>query len=104
MNVVMIQDPTFIQEDLRMQVLELLGTFIATREANIRYIGLDLLAKYIQVHGIDSSPRIKSHKDTVLRSLEDADHSVHRRALDVLHVMCDTENAFQVGLVTLCFN
>jgi AP-2 complex subunit alpha len=39
---------------------------------------------------------IKKHQATVLVSLKDADISVRRRALDLLFVMCDTDNAERI--------
>jgi len=79
---------------LRHQALTLLGRFISVREPNIRYIGLQTMARLAQLEGNEA---IKKHEQTVLVSLKDADISVRRRALDLLFVMCDTDNS--VGIV-----
>jgi AP-2 complex subunit alpha len=79
---------------LRDGAMKLLGKFISVREPNIRYLGLMTMAKLAQLEG--SSESIKKHQATVLVSLKDADISVRRRALDLLFVMCDTDNAERI--------
>ena len=80
-------------EKLRHQALTLLGRFISVREPNIRYIGLQTMARLAQVEGNES---IKKHETTVLNNLKDADISVRRRALDLLFVMCDRDNSANI--------
>lgn len=79
---------------LREGAMKLLGKFISVREPNIRYLGLLTMAKLAQLDGTADS--IKKHQATVLVSLKDADISVRRRALDLLFVMCDTDNAERI--------
>eukprot|EP00538_Stauroneis_constricta_P000521 CAMPEP_0119559134 /NCGR_PEP_ID=MMETSP1352-20130426/11930_1 /TAXON_ID=265584 /ORGANISM="Stauroneis constricta, Strain CCMP1120" /LENGTH=985 /DNA_ID=CAMNT_0007606723 /DNA_START=127 /DNA_END=3084 /DNA_ORIENTATION=- len=79
---------------LREGAMKLLGKFISVREPNIRYLGLMTMAKLAQLEGSNES--IKKHQETVLVSLKDADISVRRRALDLLFVMCDTDNAERI--------
>jgi AP-2 complex subunit alpha len=79
---------------LREGAMKLLGKFISVREPNIRYLGLLTMAKLAQLEG--SAEAIKKHQATVLVSLKDADISVRRRALDLLFVMCDTDNAEKI--------
>ena len=79
---------------LREGAMKLLGKFISVREPNIRYLGLLTMAKLAQIEG--STDSIKKHQATVLVSLKDADISVRRRALDLLFVMCDTDNAERI--------
>jgi len=79
---------------LREGGMKLLGKFISVREPNIRYLGLLTMAKLAQLEGTARS--IKKHQSTVLVSLKDADISVRRRALDLLFVMCDTDNAERI--------
>lgn len=78
----------------REAAMRLLGKFISVREPNIRYLGLMTMARLAQLEGSNQS--IKKHQATVLVSLKDADNSVRRRALDLLFVMCDTDNAEQI--------
>jgi AP-2 complex subunit alpha len=80
--------------ELREGAMKLLGKFISVREPNIRYLGLLTMAKLAQLEG--SAESIKKHQATVLVSLKDADISVRRRALDLLFVMCDTDNAEKI--------
>lgn len=81
-------------QSLRDGAMKLLGKFISVREPNIRYLGLLTMAKLAQLEG--SGESIKKHQATVLVSLKDADISVRRRALDLLFVMCDTDNAERI--------
>lgn len=78
----------------REAAMRLLGKFISVREPNIRYLGLMTMARLAQLEGSNQS--IKKHQATVLVSLRDADISVRKRALDLLFVMCDTDNAEQI--------
>ncbi|KAL3826811.1 hypothetical protein ACHAXA_000637 [Cyclostephanos tholiformis] len=71
-----------------------LGKFISIREPNIRYLGLMVMAKLSQIEG--SVEGAKKHQATVIVSLKDADISVRRRALDLLFVICDTDNAERI--------
>ncbi len=79
---------------LREGAMKLLGKFISVREPNIRYLGLMTMAKLAQIEG--SGDGVKKHQATVLVSLKDADISVRRRALDLLFVMCDSDNAEKI--------
>mmetsp|Transcript_29697 Transcript_29697/g.69658 ORF Transcript_29697/g.69658 Transcript_29697/m.69658 type:complete len:992 (-) Transcript_29697:255-3230(-) len=79
---------------LRDGAMKLLGKFISVREPNIRYLGLMTMARLAQIEG--SAEGVKKHQATVLVSLKDADISVRRRALDLLFVMCDTDNAERI--------
>jgi len=79
---------------LRDGAMKLLGKFISVREPNIRYLGLMTMARLAQLEG--SADGVKKHQATVLVSLKDADISVRRRALDLLFVMCDTDNAERI--------
>merc|ERR1712238_258519 len=79
---------------LRDGAMKLLGKFISVREPNIRYLGLMTMAKLAQLEG--SADGVKKHQATVIVSLKDADISVRRRALDLLFVMCDTDNAERI--------
>lgn len=80
---------------LREGAMKLLGKFISVREPNIRYLGLMTMAKLAQLDG-GSAEGVKKHQTTVLVSLKDADISVRRRALDLLFVMCDSDNAERI--------
>ena len=69
------------------QACNLLGRFISIREANIRYRGLDTMARLSQEqpHTLDD---LKKHQSTILFSLKDQDISIRRRALDLVYSMC----------------
>jgi AP-2 complex subunit alpha len=79
---------------MRDGAMSILGKFISVREPNIRYLGLMIMAKLAQIEG--SVDGAKKHQATVIVSLKDADISVRRRALDLLFVICDTDNADRI--------
>lgn len=79
---------------LREGAMRLLGKFISVREPNIRYLGLMTMSRLAQLEG--GADSVKKYQATVLVSLKDADISVRRRALDLLFVMCDTDNAERI--------
>lgn len=78
---------------LHEQVLSLLGKFISTKEANIRYLGLDAMSRLARLDGPAACQR---HQSVVVMSLKDADVSVGKRSLDLLYLMTDHNNAEEV--------
>lgn len=71
------------------QAINLLGRFISIREANIRYLGLETMARLSQQQP-ETLEGLKKHQSTILFSLKDPDISIRRRALDLVYAMCDT--------------
>ena len=76
---------------LRKGAVKLLGKFILVWEPNIQYLGLMTMAKLAEMEG--RAKHVKNHQATVLVSLKDADISVRHRALELLFVRCNTDNA-----------
>jgi len=76
--------------EIKVQVLELLGRFLAHKDANIRYLGLSAMSTVARA---DGPAETQQHEKTVLESLKDADESVRKRALDLLYAMTDQTNA-----------
>lgn len=62
---------------LRHQALLLLGRFISVREPNIRYIGLQTMARLAQLEGNDA---IKKHEQTVMVRDRHSRHHARRIA------------------------
>lgn len=79
--------------EIKEQVMELLGRFIAHKEANIRYLGLSAMSTVARTDGPGPT---QQHQATVLDSLKDGDESVRRRALDLLYGMTDQNNSESV--------
>jgi len=89
------------EESLRTKAVALLARFIAVKEPNIRYLGLESMTRLAAVSG--TTDQIKKHQSTVMYSLKDADVSIRKRALDLLFVMCDADNAEEVVGELLAF-
>ncbi|CAA7394896.1 unnamed protein product [Spirodela intermedia] len=79
------------EKEMMSQCVALLGKFIAVREPNIRYLGLENMSRMLLV--IDVQDIIKRHQAQIVTSLKDPDISIRRRALDLLYGMCDVSNA-----------
>ncbi|KAJ7947924.1 AP-2 complex subunit alpha [Quillaja saponaria] len=79
------------EKEMMSQCVALLGKFIAVREPNIRYLGLENMTRMLLV--TDVQEIIKRHQAQIITSLKDPDISIRRRALDLLYGMCDVSNA-----------
>ncbi|CAN6452637.1 unnamed protein product [Victoria cruziana] len=79
------------EKEMMSQCVALLGKFIAVREPNIRYLGLENMTRMLMVTDVQES--IKRHQAQIITSLKDPDISIRRRALDLLYGMCDVTNA-----------
>ncbi|XP_043704839.1 AP-2 complex subunit alpha-1-like [Telopea speciosissima] len=79
------------EKEMMSQCVALLGKFIAVREPNIRYLGLENMTRMLMV--ADVQDIIKRHQSQIITSLKDPDISIRRRALDLLYGMCDVSNA-----------
>ncbi|KAL8092503.1 AP-2 complex subunit alpha-1-like [Apium graveolens] len=79
------------EKEMMSQCVALLGKFIAVREPNIRYLGLENMTRMLMV--TDVQEIIKRHQAQIITSLKDPDISIRRRALDLLYGMCDVSNA-----------
>jgi Asp-tRNA(Asn)/Glu-tRNA(Gln) amidotransferase B subunit len=73
-------------EILRKDILALLGKFISVREANIRYLALETMAK-LSHNEVISSYLMREHMNTIIYSLRDPDASIRRRALDLIFAL-----------------
>eukprot|EP00850_Spirogloea_muscicola_P012756 SM000084S23092 [mRNA] locus=s84:17407:23674:+ [translate_table: standard] len=81
-------------KDMMAQCVSLLGRFIAIREPNVRYLGLETMTRMLQL--VDGQDGIRRHQAQILTSLKDPDISIRRRALDLLYGMCDVSNAKEI--------
>ncbi|KAI8524238.1 hypothetical protein RHMOL_Rhmol13G0134900 [Rhododendron molle] len=79
------------EKEMMSQCVALLGKFVAVREPNIRYLGLENMTRMLMV--TDVQDIIKRHQAQIITSLKDPDISIRRRALDLLYGMCDVSNA-----------
>ncbi|PVH98694.1 Adaptor protein complex AP-2 alpha subunit [Periconia macrospinosa] len=79
------------EQDLMVQISTRLGKFIASRETNVRYLGLEAMT-HLAARSETLDP-IKKHQAIIIGSLRDRDISVRRQGLDLLYSMCDPSNA-----------
>eukprot|EP01063_Lacrimia_lanifica_P015646 TRINITY_DN22335_c0_g1_i1.p1 TRINITY_DN22335_c0_g1~~TRINITY_DN22335_c0_g1_i1.p1 ORF type:complete len:1205 (+),score=553.57 TRINITY_DN22335_c0_g1_i1:93-3707(+) len=74
----------------------ILGRFITdSKDTNLRYLGLDLLARLSFCEEVFTE-HIKKHQATIVGALRDPDISIRRKALDLLYVMVDRTNAGEI--------
>jgi len=71
------------EHELMSQCVALLGKFIAVREPNIRYLGLENMSRMSMVPEMMES--IRRHQAQIISSLNDTDISIRRRALELLY-------------------
>lgn len=88
-------------ELLFQQTLALLARFIAVKEPNIRYLGLECMTKFCMIPG--ALELVRPHLSTIQYSLKQSDISIRRRALDLMFALCDEETAPQVVKQLLAF-
>lgn len=79
------------EQDMMVQISTRLGKFIASRETNVRYLGLEAMT-HLAARAETLDP-IKKHQSIIIGSLRDRDISVRRQGLDLLYSMCDPSNA-----------
>ncbi|KAF2262776.1 Adaptor protein complex AP-2 alpha subunit [Lojkania enalia] len=79
------------EHDLMVKISTRLGKFIASRETNVRYLGLEAMT-HLAARSETLDP-IKKHQNIIIGSLRDRDISVRRQGLDLLYSMCDQTNA-----------
>ncbi len=80
--------------ELVRHTVTLLGSFLASKTTNVRYLALDSLVG-VAVVGVERGA-LRQHVDTIMKMLQDPDVSIRRRALDVLYCMCDDELAKKI--------
>ena len=68
--------------------------FINVKEGNIRYLGLDAMARLAKI--ANTHKLIKRHLRTIQYSLDDSDISIGKRALDLLYSICDENNVVEI--------
>ena len=69
---------------------KILAVFIASSQANIRYLGLEAMCRLAIKHDLSK------HEGKILANLDDSDISVRRRALDLLYLICNNENYSEI--------
>ena len=82
------------ERDLMVQISSKLGKFIASRETNVRYLGLEAMT-HLAVRSEALDP-IKKHQDIIIGTLRDRDITVRRQGLDLLYSMCDQTNSTKI--------
>ena len=74
---------------LRVLGINILGKFLTSKDANVKYVALSMLQKVVMLGDLKS---VQRHRTTVLECLRDADISIKRRALDVAYSLITAEN------------
>ncbi|KAK5169539.1 uncharacterized protein LTR77_005515 [Saxophila tyrrhenica] len=82
------------ERDLMVHISTKLGKFIASRETNVRYLGLEAMT-HLAVRTETLDP-IKKHQDIIIGTLKDRDITVRRQGLDLLYSMCDSTNSQKI--------
>lgn len=78
---------TQVDQKLIKNVSKILIVFISSTRANIRYLGLEAMCRLAVKHNI------AEHQDKILVNLDDNDISIRKRALDLLYLICNSQNS-----------
>ncbi|KAG5510867.1 hypothetical protein JKF63_06368 [Porcisia hertigi] len=81
---------------LILECVALISSFLTEkREANLRYIGLSLLARlsFVEVPGFNFHMHCRQYQQQIIVGLHDSDASIRKKALDVLVAMCNPSTA-----------
>eukprot|EP01138_Halocafeteria_seosinensis_P009339 gb/GECG01009544.1/.p1 GENE.gb/GECG01009544.1/~~gb/GECG01009544.1/.p1 ORF type:complete len:945 (+),score=130.26 gb/GECG01009544.1/:1-2835(+) len=81
-------------KDLRERAVDHLSRFVHIREPNIRYLGLDGMARLVKLEG--PTEGLKKHQEAIFVSLKDPDISIRKRSLDLLFLMCDKTSSSSI--------
>lgn len=91
---VIIRYKTVIELDLQFQVLSLVVVFLDVQDPNVKYLTLDSMTSILVLPG--SGDVMKEQFKKILESLEDIDTSMRRRVLDLLYLMCNSNNVGEI--------
>jgi len=84
---------------LNEEAMTYLLKFIAVKEPNIRYLGLEAMTRLAKIQ--DTQKSIQENLKTIQYSLDDDDISVRRRALDLLYGIASADNAAEIVEILL---
>ena len=87
--------------ELMGQAVNLLASYIAVKEPNIRYLALENMSRLSLIP--EMMEAIRGHQGKIVESLKDPDISIRRRALDLLYGMCDTALAKDIVAELLAY-
>jgi len=72
----------------------LLGQFISSTDANIRYLGLETMAR--MATNVDTYEHLERYKNLILEKMHESDISIRRQALNLLYAVCRPGNWQQI--------
>uniref|UniRef100_A0A0N4Z4F1 AP-2 complex subunit alpha n=1 Tax=Parastrongyloides trichosuri TaxID=131310 RepID=A0A0N4Z4F1_PARTI len=83
------------EANLLVRACNQLGTFLAHRETNLRYLALESMC--LLATSEFSHDAVKKHQSTIIQALKtERDVSVRQRAVDLLYAMCDKSNNCEI--------
>lgn len=91
---VIIRYKAIIDLDLQFQVLTLVVVFLDVQDPNVKYLTFDAMTSILVLPG--SGDVMKEQFKKILESLEDVDTSMRRRVLDLLYLMCNSNNVGEI--------
>lgn len=78
-----------IDSDLMERIVQILGSFLTSKETNIRYLALKSMTTLAS--GYDQVP-LSNYLINIIQSLRDHDISIRRKAIDLLYSICNANN------------
>lgn len=72
----------------------LLGAFVSSTDPNIRYLGLETMARLAIIQGMHE--HLERYKNLILEKMHEPDISIRRQALNLLYALCRPDNWQQI--------
>ena len=91
---VIIRYKSYLDLNLQNQVLNYVVIFLTVPEPNVKYLTLETMTSVLVLP--NSGSVIKENFPTILTLLDDIDTSVRRRVLDLLYLMCNSNNVGEI--------
>ncbi len=77
-------------EEISKNACATLGSFVSSKEANIRYLGIETMSRMANLPNMRE--RFDSYRNVILAQLMEPDTSVRRQALNLLYAICSPQN------------
>ena len=87
---VIIHYDTHLEKKLVTIVTDILVMFICSSRANFRYLGLESMCRLALRHNL------ADHLKKILSNLDHPDVSIRKRALDLLYLICNSNNVSEI--------
>lgn len=76
------------ESGLRVLAVNILGKFLSSKEANLKYVALETLTRVVHL----DVGAVQRHRSVIVECLRDGDISIRKRALDLVYCLVNVDN------------